>query len=148
MGKVMRDFLIIYRLCPNQCSLNLFQILGSVDGCQVSHHDVNWVYSCHNSKETRYYLKTKVLVVRLISCLPETNKGMDDDYLIVLGDRHDGLHCPTKDGEPSVVIVGLKSQLPLSSQRTPSLVFDFLNFFFFFYKFFKSLYNQLLNFPS
>ena len=55
-------------------------------GVKLFHHDANWLYSCQNSKETGYYLKTKVPVVRLISCLPETNKGMDEDYLIVSGD--------------------------------------------------------------
>lgn len=29
----------------------------------------------------------------------ESNKGMDGDFLIVSGDRHDGLHCPTLEGE-------------------------------------------------
>ena len=37
----------------------------------------------------------RVPAVRLISFLPETNKGMDNDYLIISGDWHDGLHCPT-----------------------------------------------------
>jgi len=27
-----------------------------------------------------YYLKTRVPIVRLISCLPETNKGMDKTF--------------------------------------------------------------------
>lgn len=82
MGKVTRDFLIFYRLCPTQFSPNLFRVLGSVDilsremGVNLSHHNVNWVYSCEN----------RVPVVRLIFCLPKTNKGMDEDYLIILGD--------------------------------------------------------------
>ena len=55
-----------------------------------------------------------VPVVRLISCLPETNKGMDADYLIISGDWHDGLHYPTQDGEPSVVIIGPKKPFTLN----------------------------------
>ena len=39
-------------------------------------------------------------MVRLISCLLESNKGMDKDYLIVPGEWHDGLHCPTREGTP------------------------------------------------
>ena len=31
MGRVTRDFLIAHRLCPTQCSPNLFRILGNVD---------------------------------------------------------------------------------------------------------------------
>lgn len=104
MGKVTRDFLCLFRLCPTQCALNLFRILGSVDalndkmGVSLTHHDANWVYSCQDSKETGYYFKIRVPAVRLISCLPETNKGMDEDFLIVLGEWHDGLHRLTKDG--------------------------------------------------
>ena len=76
MGRVTRDFLITYRLCPTQCSQNLFRILGSVDalndkmGVNLTHHDVNWVYNCQHLKSMGYYLKTRVPEVRLISCLP------------------------------------------------------------------------------
>ena len=52
MGRVTRDFLISHRLCPTQCSPNMFRILGSVDalnekmGVNLTHRDVNWVYNC------------------------------------------------------------------------------------------------------
>ena len=104
MGKVTKDFLCLFRLCPNQCAPNIFKILGSVDvlndkmGVSLTLHDINWIYSCQNNKEMRYYLKTRVPSVRLISCLLETDKGMDEDFLIVSGEWHDGLHCSTKDG--------------------------------------------------
>ena len=113
MGKVTREFLSLYRLCPNQCGLNMFRVLGSVDaindkkGVNLTHHDVNWVYSCHNNKEAGYYLKIRAPTIRLISCLPETNKGMDKDFLIVLGEWHDGLHCLTKDGITGGVVLGI-----------------------------------------
>ena len=62
----------------------MFRILGSVDalneklGIQLTHHDMNWVYSCQKGVDGRwrgrgYYLKTSVPAVRLISCLLETN---------------------------------------------------------------------------
>ena len=31
MGRVTRDYLIVHRLCPYQCTPNLFRILGSVN---------------------------------------------------------------------------------------------------------------------
>ena len=31
MGRVTRDYLINHRLCPHQCTPNLFRVLGSVD---------------------------------------------------------------------------------------------------------------------
>jgi len=73
-------------------------------GVNFTHHDVNWVYNCKHLKSMGYYLKTKVPEVRLISCLPGTNKGMDQDFMIVSGEWHDGLHCPTREGKPGGVL--------------------------------------------
>jgi len=67
----------------------MFRILGSVDslnekmGVNLTHHDVNWAYNCQLLKSISYYLKTRFPKVRFISCLPETNKGMDQDFLII-----------------------------------------------------------------
>lgn len=75
MGKATKDFLCLFKLCSTQCAPNIFRILGSVDalndkmGVNLTHHDINWIYSCQNNKEMRYYLKTRVPSVRLISCL-------------------------------------------------------------------------------
>ena len=55
-------------------------------GVNQTHYDVNWMYNCQNSKETGYYFKTRALSVRMISYLPESNKGIDKDFLIVLGE--------------------------------------------------------------
>ena len=49
MGRVMRDFLTFFKLCPTQCSPNLFWVLGNIDhlnekiGVNLTHHNVNWV---------------------------------------------------------------------------------------------------------
>ena len=104
MGRVTRDFLNIFRLCPIQCVPNMFIILGCVDalnekfGICLTHHNVNWVYSCQKGVDGGNFLKTRAPAVRLISCLPKTNKCMDGDFLIVSGEWHDRLHCLTKDG--------------------------------------------------
>jgi len=105
MGRVTRDFLIAHRLCLTQRSLNLFRILGSVDalnqkmGVNLSYHDINWVYNYQYLKDTEYYLKTRVPSVRLILCLPKSNKGLDQDFLIVEGEWNDCLHCLAQDGK-------------------------------------------------
>ena len=31
--------------------------------------------------------------------MSESNKGMDEDFLIISGDYYDGLHYPTQEGE-------------------------------------------------
>ena len=81
------------------------RILGSVNalnekmGLRLTYHDVNWVYNLHHLKGQDYYLKTKYSEVRLISCLPKSNKGMNKDFLIVSGEWHNGLPYPTREGK-------------------------------------------------
>lgn len=71
MGRVTKDFLIVHRLCPTQCTPSIFRMLGSVDalkkkmGVHLTHQDVNWVYNCQLLKNFGYYLKTRVPAVRL-----------------------------------------------------------------------------------
>ena len=61
------------------------------------------MYECHKLAGAGYYLKSSFDIVRLISYLPKSNKGMKDDYLIVSEEWHDGLHCLTQVGEPGGV---------------------------------------------
>ena len=57
MGRVTRDFLNLYKLFPTQCAANRFRILGCVDainnkmGINLTHHDINWVYSFQRNNE-------------------------------------------------------------------------------------------------
>ena len=88
----------------------MFRILGCVDalnekmGLGLTHHDVNWVYNLHYLKGKGYYLKTRKPAIRLIQCLPESRKGLNKDFLIVSGEWHDGLPCPTQEKQPGVVL--------------------------------------------
>ena len=106
MGRVTRDYLRNHRLCPYQCAPNLFRILGAIDtlnqhlGLGLTWLDVVHMYESHKQKGAEFYLKSQSDIVRLISCLPKSNKGMKDDYLIASGAWHDSLHCPTQPGEP------------------------------------------------
>ena len=105
MGTVTRDYLKAHRLAPTQCAPNMYRILGSVDalnekmGLNLTHHDVNWVYNLHHLKGQGYYLKTRCPEVKLISCLPDSNKGMNKDFLIFSLKWHDGLPCPMREGQ-------------------------------------------------
>ena len=106
MGRVTWDYLINHRLCPHQCALNLFKVLGSMDalneqmGLALTWHDVVHIYECHSLADAGYYLKSRSTIIRLVSCLPKSNKGMKDDYLITSREWHDGFHCPTREGKP------------------------------------------------
>ena len=88
MGRVTRDYLINHRFCPHQCAPNLFRVLGSVDTLNeqmnlgLTWHDVVHMYECHSLANAGFYLKSQSTIVRMVSCLPKSNKGMKDDYLI------------------------------------------------------------------
>ena len=106
MGRITRDYLLNHRLCPHQCAPNMFRVLGCVDALNehlqlgLTWHDVVHLHECHSQADGGYYLKFRSPIVRLISCLPKSNKGMKDDYFIALGVWHDGLHCPVREGVP------------------------------------------------
>ena len=105
MGRITRDYLRGHRLVPHQCIANMFRILGCIDALNeqmnlgLSWHDVVHLYECHCLNES-YYLKFRSDEVRLISCIPKSNKGLKDDLLIVSGAWHDGLHCLVRAGIP------------------------------------------------
>ena len=109
IGRITRDYLRNHRFCPQQCAPNLFRILEAVDalnqhlGLGLTWHDVVHLYEGHKQKGMGFYLKSQSDVVKLISCLPKSNKEIKDDYLIASGPWHDGLPCPTQLGEPGGV---------------------------------------------
>ena len=116
MGKITRDYLRNHRLCPQQCAPNFFGILGAVNaldrhlglglralGLGLTWHNVVHLYEDHQQKGAGFYLKSQSDAVKLILCLPKSNKGMKNDYLIVSGPWHDDLPCPTQLGEPGGV---------------------------------------------
>ena len=109
MSRVTWDYLINHRLCPHQCVPNLFRVLGNVDalnehmGLGLTWHDVVHMFECHSLFNSGYYLKSRSSVVRLISCLPKSNKSMKDDYLITSRAWHNGLHCLIREGKPGGV---------------------------------------------
>ena len=106
MGTITRNYLRFFRLSPTQCAPNMFRVLGCIEvlnermNLNLTHHDVNWIYNLQNLKGQGYYLKSKHSEVRLIQCLPVSNKGLKDDFLIFSGQWHDGLPYPVKEGEP------------------------------------------------
>ena len=106
MGTITRNYLRFFRLSSTQCAPNMFRVLGSIEvlnermNLNLTHHDVNWIYNLQNLKEQGYYLKSRHSEVRLIQCLPVSNKGLKEDFLIFSRQWHDGLPCPVKEGTP------------------------------------------------
>ena len=106
MDTLTRNYLRYFRLSPTQCAPNMFRVLGSIEALNerlnlnLTHHDINWIYNLQHLKGQEYYLKSKHSEVRLIQCLPVSNKGLKEDFLIFSGWWHDGLPCSVKEGEP------------------------------------------------
>ena len=141
MGALTRNFLRFFRLSPTQCAPNMFRVLGSIEvlnermNLNLTYHDVNWIYNLHHMKGQGYYLKSRYPEVRLIQCLPTSNKGLKEDFLIFSRGWHDGLPCPTKEGKPGggltvnlYALVCVLLSFPLSLFLTK--FFFFFNFFF------------------
>ena len=88
MVTITRNYLRFFRLSPTQCAPNMFRVLGSIEvlneriNLNLTYHDVNWVYNLHHLTGQGYYLKSRYLEVRLIQCLPTSNKGLKEDFLI------------------------------------------------------------------
>ena len=84
----------------------MFRVLRSIEALNermnlnLTHHNMNWIYNLHNLKGQGYYLKSRCPEIKLIQCLPISNKGLNDDFLIFSGQWHDGLSCPVKEGTP------------------------------------------------
>ena len=52
---------------------------------QQNHHDINFKYSLCGKIMSDYYLKTRDMRVRLISCLPDSNRNSADEFVQVSG---------------------------------------------------------------
>ena len=79
------------------------RILGCVDTLNkhlqlgLTWHDVVHMYEFHSQANGGFYLKSRLSVVRLISCLPKSNKGMKDDSLRAMA-RWSSLSNPRERG--------------------------------------------------
>ena len=105
---LLADFLNYFSLSPTQVNPNIFRIvMGIVElnrrlGLELSTYDIVWTYILHkNSKTESYSLRPRDINYTLVNRLPDTNRGFDDDYLVVSGEWFlPGRRCPTKDGVP------------------------------------------------
>ena len=82
---------------------NFFRVVSYVSrlnqlfGLQLDHHDINFMYSLCGNIESDYYLKTRDNVVRLISCLLDSNRNSVEEFVSVSGNWLAGeLSCAFK----------------------------------------------------
>ena len=94
--------LTFYDLCPDQlppnfyCVISCVNRLNQINGLQLNHHDINFMYSLCGNIRSDYYLKVRDVQVRLISCLPDSNRNLAREFIRVSGNwLADELPCPT-----------------------------------------------------
>ena len=80
MSDLLTNFLRHFKVCPDQCTPNIFRIVNSVDTLnkklrlKLTKHDINYNYSFQESKIFEFYFKIWHGEVRLISCLLDSDK--------------------------------------------------------------------------
>ena len=64
MGRITKDYLHAYKLCPQQCAPNFFRVLGAIDaldhhlGLGLTWYDVAHLYEGHIEAWAGFYLKS------------------------------------------------------------------------------------------
>ena len=101
MDPLIIGTLRFYGLCPDQLPPNFYQVVSCVSrlnqifGLQLNHHDINFMYSLCGNIRSDYYLKTRDMRVRLISCLLDSNRNSMGEFVWVSGNwLADELPCP------------------------------------------------------
>jgi len=80
-----------YSLCPDQLPPNFYRIVNCISrlnqlfGLQLNYHDINFMYSLCSNIDSDYSLKTRDMRVRLISCLPNSNRNSAGEFVRVSG---------------------------------------------------------------
>lgn len=88
---------------------NFFQVIGCVAKLNrkfrlnLTYHDINYVYNCQTSLKLGWYFKIHQGQVRLIFCLPNSNKVSEGDILMISRNWHTGkVSCPTSFNTPNL----------------------------------------------
>jgi hypothetical protein len=104
---LLADFLDYFRISPTQISPNIFRIVNGVAelnrrlGFNLTVHDIIATYFLRTTQHEAFSLRPRDVNNTLVNSLPNTNKEMTDDFLLVRGNWYfPGHRCPTTDGKP------------------------------------------------
>lgn len=63
ISKLLTNFFRHFKVCPDQCTPNVFRVVSSVDelnkrlSLSLTKHDINYIYSFQDSKTLGFYFK-------------------------------------------------------------------------------------------
>ena len=104
---LLSNFLDYFNLSPTQINPNIFRIIMGVVklnrwlGLDLTVHDIIATYTFRASGHEAYSLRPRDVENTLVNSLPDTNKDMTNDFLLVRGVwHHPNQRCPTVEGKP------------------------------------------------
>ena len=107
LSTLLCQTLNFYNICPMQCKVNTFRVIMGVDrlnsilGTVLGPKEIRDVYSlCRHGEPPyrEYYLKHRGTPPPLVTQLPDSSKGGNDDFFIVTG----GWYAKDAAGNPAV----------------------------------------------
>uniref|UniRef100_A0A2N9IT32 Transposase (putative) gypsy type domain-containing protein n=1 Tax=Fagus sylvatica TaxID=28930 RepID=A0A2N9IT32_FAGSY len=118
MHTFLLRFLTHFRLNPLQCAPNVFRIVMGTAvlmeklGLNLTVHDITYVYSLQTTGRDQYTLVARNVDRKLVTGLPDSSKGRDEDFLVFTGNwQNPHINCPLRPGVPDKEFTAKKVEL-------------------------------------
>uniref|UniRef100_A0A2N9GM16 Transposase (putative) gypsy type domain-containing protein n=1 Tax=Fagus sylvatica TaxID=28930 RepID=A0A2N9GM16_FAGSY len=118
MHTFLLRFLAHFRLSPLQCAPNVFRIVMGTAvlmeklGLDLTVHDITYVYSLQATGRDQYTLVARNAYRKLVTGLPDSSKGRDEDFLVFTGNwQNPHINCRLRPGVPDKEFTAKKVEL-------------------------------------
>uniref|UniRef100_A0A2N9ID46 Transposase (putative) gypsy type domain-containing protein n=1 Tax=Fagus sylvatica TaxID=28930 RepID=A0A2N9ID46_FAGSY len=118
MHTFLLQFLAHFRLAPIQCAPNVFRIVMGTAvlmeklGLDLTVHDITYVYSLQATGRDQYTLFARNAYRKLVTGLPDSSKGRDEDFLVFTGNwQNPHINCSLRPGVPDKIFTSKKVEL-------------------------------------